>query len=95
MTNSCGTCKHGHDTKPGGGKTSSGTTWCSQRSLQMGKSRQMPCFAAIGGRVVNHCVSCKRGKLLMPTGGPPRPGTVWCERKHLEINKQLSMECFE
>ena len=95
MNNSCGSCKYGHDTKPGGGKASPGTAWCTQRNLQMGKNRQMPCFSATGGRMANHCVSCKRGKMLMPTGGAPRLGTVWCEKKHLEVNKQLSMECFE
>ncbi|MBK5275195.1 MAG: hypothetical protein JJE30_09120 [Desulfuromonadales bacterium] len=95
MNNSCGSCKYGHDTKSGGGKASPGTVWCSQRNMQMGQNRPLPCFVAIGGRIIKRCSACKQAKLHMPTGGNPRLGTVWCEKKHLEINKQLSMECFE
>lgn len=95
MNNSCGTCKYGNETKPSGGKSSPGTTWCSKRNMQMGKNRQLPCYSGIGGKTINRCTSCKRAKLHTPTGEIPRLGTVWCEKRHIEVNKQLSMECFE
>lgn len=95
MNNTCGLCKYGHDTKPGGGKASPGTVWCMQRNMQMGKNRQMPCYVGGGGRIVSRCSACKRAKLQTPTGGSPRLGTIWCEKRRLEVNKQLSMECFE
>ncbi|MBL0224389.1 MAG: hypothetical protein IPQ16_02045 [Geobacteraceae bacterium] len=95
MANLCGTCKHGHETKPGGTKASPGTVWCGQRNLQMGKQRQLPCFVAPGGVRPRHCLDCKRAKLLSQTGEAPRPGNVWCDKRHTEINKQRTMECFE
>jgi hypothetical protein len=95
MNNTCGSCKYGSDTKTGGGKVSPGTVWCSQRSMQMGKFRQLPCYAGVGGKVVNRCSACKRARMRTPAGVSPRLGTVWCDKKHLEVNKQLSMECFE
>lgn len=95
MTDVCGTCKHGHDTRPGGVKVSPGTVWCGQRNLQMGKSRQMPCFIAAGGRKARHCADCKKAKMLAPLGESIGLGNVWCEKRRMEINKQRSMECFE
>ncbi len=95
MNNTCCSCKHGHDKKSDGQRTSPGTVWCAQRSVQMGRTRQMPCFMARGGMKVNHCVDCRRAKILTNTGESPRLGNVWCEKKRIEINKQRSMACFE
>ena len=95
MTNQCGTCKHGHDKKAGGMKASPGTVWCGQRSLQMGKMRQMPCFVAAGGNHPKHCIDCRRAKMQSHTGETPRLGNIWCDKRHLEMNKQRTMECFE
>jgi hypothetical protein len=95
MTNQCGTCKHGHDNKAGGMKVSPGTVWCGQRSLQMGKMRQMPCFVVAAGTRPRHCVDCKRARMLINPGEPPKPGNVWCDKRHIEINKQRALECFE
>jgi len=94
MSNQCGTCKYGHDTKANGQKVSPGTVWCGQRNLQMGKLRQMPCFVPPPGTHARHCLDCKRAKMLTPTGAP-QLGNIWCEKRHVEINKQRSMECFE
>ena len=68
MTNQCGTCKHGHDKNAGGMKVSPGTVWCGQRSLQMGKMRQMPCFVAAAGTRCRHCIDCKRARMLINMG---------------------------
>lgn len=95
MNNSCGTCKYSNDTKLNGGKPSPGTTWCSKRSMQMGKERQMTCYSGICQKTINRCTSCKHAKLHTPTGDLPRLGTVWCDRRHAEVNKQLCLECFE
>ena len=91
----CGLCKHGHDTRPTGEKTSPGTVWCDQRKLQMARGRQMPCFVMKAGLKVNHCADCKRARMLTQSGVSPRPGNVWCGRKQVEINRQRTMECFE
>ena len=95
MNNICGACKHGHDKKTGGEKPSPGTVWCAQRSIQMGKSRQMPCFIAAVGIKATHCLDCKRAKMLTNVGVTPQLGNVWCEKRHVEINKQRCMGCFE
>jgi hypothetical protein len=95
MASGCGGCKHGHDTRPGGGKASPGTVWCSQRNMQMGKSRLMPCFVAAGGRPVRHCADCKKAKLHAPAGEVLGLGNIWCEKRRVEVNRQRSMECFE
>ncbi len=95
MTDICGACNYGHDTRPGGGKASPGTVWCAQRNMQMGKNRQMSCFVAVGGRKARHCADCKRAKMLAPSGESPRLGNIWCEKKRAEMNKQRGMECFE
>jgi len=95
MNNSCGSCKHGHDRKPGGAKASPGTVWCAQRSMQMGNIRQMPCFSGSAGKAIHRCTACKRAKMNTPTGEIPRLGNVWCDKRRLEVNKQSSMECFE
>jgi hypothetical protein len=95
MSNQCGTCKHGHDTKAGGLKVSPGTVWCGQRNFQMGKLRQMTCFVPAVGIRAKHCLDCKRAKMLTHTGDTPRLGNIWCDKRHAEINKQRTMECFE
>lgn len=95
MNNSCGVCKYGNDTKPGGQKVSPGTVWCSHRSIQMARNRQMPCFAPVGGKKVPHCIECKKAKMAKPSGDVPQIGHIWCEKRHFEINKQRSMDCFE
>lgn len=95
MGNQCGVCKHGHDMKAGGAKVSPGTVWCSQRNLQMGRMRQMPCFVAASGYRPKHCIDCRHAKAQTHTGETPRLGNIWCDKRHLEINKQRSMECFE
>lgn len=95
MDNICCRCRHGHETKPDGWMPSQGTVWCSQRSMQMGKMRQMPCFIPSGGITPRHCVDCKKAKISKPAGESPQLGNVWCEKKHIEINKRRSMECFE
>lgn len=95
MGNLCGACKHGHDTKAGGAKVSPGTVWCSQRNLQMGRMRQMPCFVAASGYRPKHCIDCRHAKAQTHTGETPRLGNIWCDKRHLEINKQRCMECFE
>ena len=95
MANLCGSCKLGQEQKPGGGKPAPGTVWCSQRGVQMGKNRPMPCFVPRPGRRASHCLDCKKAKMLKPTGEAPQPGHVWCEKRHYEINKQRSMGCFE
>jgi hypothetical protein len=93
--NLCGMCKYGHDVKPGGQKPSQGTVWCAQRGMQMGKNRQMPCYARFGRAQTHHCIDCKKARMLKPSGETPQLGNVWCEKKHIEINKQRNMECFE
>lgn len=93
--NICGTCKHGHDSKPGGQRPSPGTVWCIQRSIQMAKNRQMPCFVPLYVVKIRHCVACKKAKMLKPSGETPQLGNIWCEKKHVEMNKQRNMECFE
>lgn len=95
MNSVCGSCKHGYDRKPGGQIPSPGTVWCGQRSIQMAKHRQMPCFVPLGGAKTRRCVECKKAKMLKPSGESPQLGNVWCEKKHIEINKQRSVECFE
>ncbi|MBI5638803.1 MAG: hypothetical protein HZA17_00100 [Nitrospirae bacterium] len=91
----CGVCKHGSDTKPGGQKPSPGTAWCLHRGVQMAKNRQMPCFVPVGGVKPKHCIDCKKSRIIKPSGETPQLGNVWCEKKHAEINKHRSMECFE
>jgi len=91
----CGSCKHSGDRKPGGAAVSPGTVWCAQRSIQMAKSRMMPCYVPIAKVRISKCVDCKKAKMLKPSGENPALGNVWCEKKHLEINKQRNMECFE
>jgi hypothetical protein len=95
MNNQCMACKHGHSTMAGGVKISPGTVWCSQRSLLMGKMRQMPCFVAAAGVRPRHCVDCKRARMQTHAGETPRLGNIWCDKRHLEINKQRAMDCFE
>lgn len=95
MSNLCGACKYGHDTKPGGQTPSPGTVWCIQRNIQMAKNRQMTCFSPFVVKKIRHCYECKKSKITKPTGESPQLGNVWCEKKHLEINKQRGMECFE
>ncbi|MEJ2314271.1 MAG: hypothetical protein P8Y85_05755 [Nitrospirota bacterium] len=92
----CGKCKHGHPTGPGGQRTSSGTVWCAKRTVQMGRSRQMPCFVPLaGGASSRQCHACKWAKFIKPQGGTPEPGSVWCDKRHFEINKLRKVECFE
>ena len=95
MQNSCGICKHGHQTRPGGQTISPGTVWCSQRSMPMAKNRALSCFVPLGGMKVRVCVECKKAKMLKPSGETPQLGNIWCAKKHVEMNKQRSMECFE
>lgn len=95
MSNQCVTCKHGHKKRADGQAVTAGTVWCTQRNLQMGALRQMPCFVSLPGTRSRHCMECKRAKIIPPTGESLRPGNIWCDKRHLEINKQRSMECFE
>ena len=91
----CGKCKYGHPEKPGGQRVSAGTVWCSKRTIQMGKTRQMNCFVPLGGVLFPQCIKCKWAKYVKPRGGTPEPGNVWCEKRHFEINKLRKVECFE
>lgn len=92
----CGKCKYGHSEKPGGERTSSGTVWCSKRTIQMGKTRKMTCFKEHGGGMKSRqCHSCKWAKFVKPGGGTPELGNVWCDKRHFEINRLRKVECFE
>jgi hypothetical protein len=95
LSNTCGVCKHGHETKPGGQRPSPGTVWCVHRGIQMAKNRSMQCFVALAGAPVKHCLDCKKAKKTRPTGETPPVGQIWCEKRHTEIHKQRSMDCFE
>jgi len=95
MNKTCAECKYWNETKPGGQKTSPGTVWCSHRSIQMARFRQMPCFVAIAGVKPKHCCECKKAKMTKPTGEAPLVGHVWCEKRQFEIGKQRNMECLE
>ncbi len=95
MKNTCGVCRHGHDTKPGGEKPPPNTVWCGQRKIAMGQHRQMSCFKPFPGVKVHHCADCKRAKITTPSGGSLKLGNVWCDRKREEIHKMRTMDCFE
>ncbi|HUI46896.1 MAG TPA: hypothetical protein VL122_13035 [Nitrospirota bacterium] len=95
MANTCGTCKYGHETKPGGQHPSPNTVWCAQRGIQMAKHRSIQCFTPPASRPARHCLDCKKAKLTKPSGEAPQIGHVWCEKRHAEFGKQRNMECFE
>ena len=95
MANTCGVCKYGQETKPGGQRPSPGTMWCVQRGIQMAKHRSMQCFAPLAGGPVRHCIDCKKAKKTRPNGETPQIGYLWCEKKHLEMHRQRNRECFE
>ena len=89
----CGSCKFGYDTKPGGQSPSPGTVWCGKRSIQMARSREMPCFIPL--KKMRHCSECKRAKITTPSGGALQLGNIWCDKKRTEVHKMRSMDCFE
>lgn len=95
MNKSCLRCKYGYDTKPGGQKPSPGTVWCSKRSIQMAKNREMPCFIALKGLTINYCIDCKRARVTTPSGSAPQLSNIWCDKKHIEMPKRRTMDCFE
>ena len=81
LIRSCGGCKYGYDSKPEGHKPSPGTVWCGKRSIQMAKSREMPCFVQFGGKKITHCFECKKAKITTPSGSALQLGNVWCDKK--------------
>ncbi|MDH3976343.1 MAG: hypothetical protein OEV42_18920 [Deltaproteobacteria bacterium] len=95
MAENCGNCIYGKDRKMDGKRTSPGTVWCAKRSMQMGKSRILPCHKPLPGVKKKHCINCKWAKIKMPRGEMPKAGHVWCAKRHIEIGKQRSMQCFE
>ena len=95
MANTCGVCKFGQETKPGGQRPSPGTMWCVHRGIQMAKHRCMQCFVPCAGGPARHCADCKKAKKTRPNGETPQIGHLWCERKHVDMHRQRNMECFE
>ena len=91
----CKTCKFGSDEKPGGKRPSPGTVWCLKRGMQMGTTRELPCFTSVRGRKSGRCFECKHAKFVKPYGGVPAPGNIYCDKLHKEINKLRSTGCFE